>query len=444
MMQDPTPSTLLRAAEPRRPLGLRVAMAIGLVVASVVGFTSACGDATGDGGGGDECEGGVIINGVCEGKCTPDKCIADNTCVGNRCMLKCDAHTDCYPDGSQNCASAKEDGTSADIFVCQRNEVPRGMGIKCPFKFECDGVGICPNGQGCERAQCGNQPDACVKNEEACGKDEACTIGKCPDGSACVVNPCTAAECAPLSCLSKGEGDADAYCTRQDCQSDADCAGGFYCGITRDPHELCGSDPQKGDNAFCGTTSEPCIEPSALGQGNTMFEGSRCILRKTCIKRAQCAPCETDLDCSQLPTQKCVGQMDGTKSCARSCATKLDCDPDYDCLEGSCKPRFGGCKGTGEFCHPCQSDEDCGGKDTVKACIEASGNQRACFDYVLFSADCVAPDCVVCMTDADCPESPSGRHGECFDEGEGYGPADSVYHRCYLPYDAPDNKFGCW
>jgi hypothetical protein len=451
-----TPSTTSTSARPHRFgvtlscrfRALRVVMAIGLLAASAVGFTSACGGDSGPPP--DQCAGGVVLNGVCEGKCEPDKCLANNTCVGNRCMLTCDEHTDCYPDGSQDCQPATEDDTNASIFVCQRNSVPRGMGIKCPFKIECDGVGICPNGQGCERAQCGGQPDACVKDAKACGKDEACTLGTCPDGSACVVNPCTLAECQPLSCLSKGEGDADAYCTRQDCQSDADCAGGFYCGITRDPHELCGSDPQKGDNNFCGMTSEPCIDPSALGQGNTLFEGSRCILRKTCVKRPQCAPCTTDLDCSQFPTQRCV-QVNGEGRCARSCAADSDCDPDYQCTNASCVPRFGACTGQGEFCHPCLSDEDCGGKDSTKACIGASGDERACYDSALLATPCdPAKGCVECLTDADCPASPSGRHGECFNEGEGVMQGAPEYRRCYLPFDVPEGPpfepgtYSCW
>jgi hypothetical protein len=450
MMQHPT-SLTPTTAKPRR-LGAvtRIAAALGLLMLAATGLSFACGGSVEEQGSKptpeEQCDdaGGVWLNNVCEGKCTPDKCIAENTCVGNRCVLKCDAHTDCYPDGSQNCSPATEDDTNAAITTCQANEVPKGMGIKCPFKAECDGLGICPNGKGCERYHCGFQPDLCVRDAAACGDNQDCTIGKCPDGTGCAINPCLAAECKALACQTTGEGDADAYCTRQDCASDADCAGGFYCGITRDPHEICNSDPQKGDNNLCGMTSEACINKSALGQGNTLFEGSMCILRKTCLKRGQCAPCATDLDCSQLPLQTCK-QIGGEGRCARACSLDKDCDPDYACLEGSCIPRFGACKGSGNFCEPCQSDEDCASNGTRKACIEASGGQRACFNYEQFATPCdPAKGCVECTTDLDCPASPSGRHGECFDEGEGYTPSDAVYHRCYLPYDAPDNKFECW
>lgn len=456
MMQHPT-SLTKNAAKPRRlreASVLRVVAALGLLMFSATGLSFACGgdaDETKPPGPQltpeEECAevDGVWLNGICEGKCTPDKCVTENTCVANRCVLKCDSHRDCYPDGSQDCAPATEDDTNAAILTCQPNSVPRGMGYECPNIDECAGLGTCPSGKGCERFHCNWQPDTCTRDAVACGDDQNCTIGKCAaDGTPCTVQPCLANECSALSCITTGAGDADAYCTRHDCQADTDCAGGFYCGITRDPHELCNSDPQKGDSNFCGMTSEACINKSALGQGNTLFEGSLCILRKTCLKRGQCAPCATDLDCSQLPNQTCK-QIGGEGRCARACSASSDCDPDYECLEGSCIPRFGACKGTGKFCEPCQSDEDCGTAGSRTACIEGSGGQRACFNFDQFATPCdPAKGCVECMTDADCPLSPSGKHGECFDEGEGYGPGDSVYRRCYLPYDAPDNKFGCW
>ena len=455
MMQHPT-SFMPNARAPRRLRGgavTRVVMTLGLLMLSAAGLSFACGGSVEETKGPrpdltpeEECSevGGVWLNNACEGKCTPDKCIAENTCVGNRCVLKCDAHTDCYPDGSQNCSPATEDDTSAAILTCQFSDVPRGMGIKCPFKTECEGVGVCPNGKGCERWQCGNQPDTCTRDQAACGENQDCNLGKCPDGSFCTINPCLAADCKPLSCQTTGEGDADAYCTRQDCETDNDCAGGFYCGITRDPHELCNSDPQKGDNNLCGMTADACVTKSSLGQGNTLFEGSMCILRKTCLKRAQCSPCMSDLDCSQLPLQSCK-QVGGEGRCVRACAADIDCDPDYMCTEGSCVPRFGACKGSGNFCEPCQNDEDCGGVGSRKACIEASGGQRACFNYNQFATPCdPAKGCVECTTDLDCPKSPSGKHGECFDEGEKVFPGDAVYHRCYLPFNAPDNKFECW
>lgn len=392
------------------------------------------GGSGGSGGSATDCVGGVIVDGVCEGKCSPDKCAFEqNTCVDNRCRLICDSHKDCYTDGSQNCTPGKEDDTDADVTVCQFTGKPAGQGTSCPFGTECGNWLACPDGAACFASQCGGDPAACVLDQDACGDTENCTIGKCTGDSApCRVNCQT--ECgAWLDCQTKGEADADAYCTKRDCESDADCLGGYYCGIIRDPHEICGSDPQKGDNNFCGQTSEPCQEPGM--DGKSTFEGSLCMLRKSCLKRDQSVPCETNLDCSQIDGQLCA-DLAGEKRCARACANDNDCTPDYGCNAGACLPRFGAwVGGGGGFCEPCVSDEDCGKNGTTWACAELSGGMRACFDEAF-------PD--TCTTDADCPTSPSGKHGTCFDEDFGFAPGDSLYHRCYLPISLSDNKTSCW
>jgi hypothetical protein len=394
------------------------------------GGTGGAGGSTGAG----DCIGGVVVNGVCEGKCTPDKCIEGNTCVGNRCMLKCDSHKDCYPDGSQSCVPAKEDDTAADISVCQFTGKSAGVGTSCPFGPECANWLSCPDGGTCFASQCAGDTAACVLDDVACKDVENCIFGKCPDGSGCRADCAT--NCKPwLECDTKGEADADAYCTQRDCVSDDECLGGYYCGIVRDPHEICGSDPPKGDNNLCGSTLEPCKTPGQ--DGTSLFEGSLCMLRKSCIKRAQGAPCTTDLDCSLIDSQKCVA-FGGETHCSNKCGIEGDCLSDADCDAGlgACVPKFGAWKGTGgKFCEPCLSDEDCGAKGTSWACAELSGGARACFDESF-------PD--TCTKDSDCPKAPGGKAGTCFDEGEGFSAADNLYHRCYLPLNPSDNKTSCW
>ena len=424
MQQVLSPSAGARPAPLRR--SFQAAAALGSLILGILGFAGACGD-------GEKCVGGVLneATGVCEGKCQPDKCLDGNSCIGNRCVLTCDSHADCFA-GTQDCAAAVEDDTGAQIMACSANGKEPGFGSACPFGVECGGFGACPDGSACSAIQCGGAPDACVRDEAACGSDENCTIGKCPDGNGCSVAKCAAAECVvPLSCVGKGEGDADAYCSAHGCATDAECPGGFQCGITRDPREICGTD--KGNSGVCGTTNETCVAPAELAAAGLM-EGSVCILQNTCIKRTQCASCETDLDCSLVEGQRCVAVGDENR-CARTCNYDSDCDPDYACDTGACKPRFGACKGQGNFCEPCQNDTDCGGPDTSKACVELSGGQRACFDYSF-------PD--TCNSDADCPMSPGMKRGSCLDEGEGVTPQDSIYHRCYVPLNPVDNKSGCW
>jgi len=415
MQQLSSPSAAATPAARARRARLPVHAAIALLslVIAAAGAISACSE-------GDKCVGGVIVDGVCEGKCDPSDCKEGNTCVGNRCVLVCDSHQDCDTD-AQDCAAAVEDDTGKQILACQRSEKHLGFGHGCPFGVECGAFGVCPDGQSrCSILECQGNPDACAD-------------GKCPDGSPCLVSACAAAECSvPLTCLSAGEGDADSYCTTDGCQADADCPSGYYCGVTRDPREICGTN--KGNNGLCGETTAPCVEPGQLA-AEGLVEGSVCALRNTCLKRTPCSPCETDLDCSMGEGQRCVALSGGEKVCARSCNSNADCDPDYACNANACTPRFGACRGQGNFCEPCQDDTDCGGPETRKACGSLSGSQRACFDF---------GTAVPCTTDANCPTSPSSRHGECLDEVEGVAPSSPSYHTCYFPKTESDSKFGCW
>lgn len=409
--------------------------------------TTSSGDA--GAGGGHICP-GIVVNGKCVEACTPDKCLAGNVCVGNACKLPCKTLLDCAEDGTQTCAAAKEDGTGSAVTVC----LPSGKvgGLSCPLGTECKGVSACPDGARCNAAQCGGKPETCAVDKEVCGEDASCTAGKCPDGGACNVFACSAAECRPLVCHGAGPGDADAYCTHDDCGKDADCASGFYCGVTHDAHDICGPqcaggtcdsgpgkgqackldpDCQKGNNATCGKTIEPCIAPADFGKdGATYFEGKTCLDRKTCLKRIDCAPCETALDCSEAPAQKCV-QIGDVKNCARTCAVSKDCPADFKCDAGACVPRSGACRGSG-FCDHCVDDGDCA---DGASCIDASGGQKACMKVPLDTK---------CTKDSDCPKAPSGKYGACLSETQNLTPSDSAYHYCYLPWDNAKTKFECW
>src|SRR5262245_53352770 len=102
---------------PRRPRfgRIRAALLLGGLAAAASGGIGACAS-TPDAKSGETCVGGVIKDGVCEGKCKPELCLEGNTCVDNRCVLQCDSHLDCYQ-GIQDCARAIEDDTKAEIFV---------------------------------------------------------------------------------------------------------------------------------------------------------------------------------------------------------------------------------------------------------------------------------------------------------------------------------------
>jgi hypothetical protein len=364
-----------------------------------------------------EAQGGIFVEvdgkEICEEKCRPEFCLEGNVCVGNRCKLVCDSHLDCYSIAggdaeTQACTAVKQDSKNglndgADVLVCDTSPKVAEAGVACPKGDECGGVFACPDGSACDPAA---------------------------DGA------CPAAECKPMVCRTTGPGDADAYCTTVDCKADTDCAPGFYCGVIRLPNNICGTD--KGEE-------DPCVDPSTFSQnGATFQEGPVSLIQNACLKRDLCAPCVNAVDCSLRGDFACV-QIGATTNCAKTCLTEDDCPDDYNCAAaapptpGYCVPGTGSCEppATNNFCHPCLNDLDCGppGADNTVACIEDSVGQGACFDTTF-------PD--TCTTDADCPESPSGRPGECLDEGEGLTSADQLYHRCYLPFFSGAGSFQCW
>ena len=312
------------------------------------------------------CVGGVIrADGGCEAKCVASKCLANNTCVDNACALKCSSHLECDV-FAQRCVAATEDDTDAGVEVCAAAPV-RQIGAPCP-------------------------------------------AGECP---------------APMTCHISGPGDATAYCTR-DCLTNADCPGGYECGTQRDPHAICGT--TKGNSNFCGTTTDDCWD-AGYGPGTSYLEGSYCLEHLVCLKRDDCAPCQTDLDCS-LTRDRCV-DVNGAKRCAPACTVGTDCELDKTCVQGACKPLYGACTGSG-FCAPCRADSDC---EPNFECSHLHGNERSCVD-VQFS--------VTCNASADCPVAPSGRHGMCLDESAQTYPGDSLYHRCYVPFDEASNTYTCY
>ena len=353
-------------------------------------------------------------------------------------MLVCDAHADCAEDGSQDCKPAVEDGTDAAIFACQSNGKSVGIGIECPFETECDGLYSCKTtGESCNPTQCGGAADACKLDTDACYAKANCNSGKCPDGSACTVFSCSPQDCvADLVCITKGEGDAEAYCTKRDCVADTDCPGGYYCGAKRDPREICDSKPQKGNSNICGNVSinTPCIDPSELNE--TLFEGPACALRNTCLKREECAPCETDLDCGGLANHCIAMPNESTKRCARECATSKDCGRDFACQDiagagNVCVHKFGACVGSGNFCEPCLDDTDCGPLTGTSVCFTHNDGQRGCGDISFPTS---------CTSDADCPKSPSGLNALCVLDD----PNSSLFQKCYIFAENALSKYTCW
>lgn len=438
------------------------------------------------------CEGYVEADGDCVPKCDPSKCLAGNVCVENQCRLACSSHLECFAGGQvgtqllpqQACTPTNDDGGAA-VSVCletghQPPATGPAQGKACPFGEGDCATKICANGLECDPMACGGKPAECVKDEALCAGKEECNIGKCAsDGARCTVTTCEPSECKALTCNSSGEGDATAYCMRTDCSADEQCGPGFYCGYVRDPHDVCGEtcsggkcsdgractkdgDCQKGNNTFCGKTLEPCIDPKTKPAGTTFEEGPLCMMRRACLRRDECTPCTTNLDCSagagalclnlgvspDKPALACASLCKddtncradqacvpaGGNTCGKApgvyCTTAADCPAEGDTCEARnvCRPRSGGCNAEGasdsKFCFSCVSDLDCGGPDSSWGCSELGSGERACFDQSFSTT---------CTKDTDCPKSPGGASGTCLDENDGVNPGDDVYHRCYFP-----------
>jgi hypothetical protein len=447
----------------------------------------------------------VIEEGLCVGKCSPELCTIGNTCVGNRCVLTCDSHDDCY--AGFDCTPSVEDDTGATITTCQPSTKAALLGEACYFGTECDAATVCPDGTLCGGSLCGGQ---------------ACTDGACPDGTACTPQSCDEVACRSPWCVGAVGGESptgQSYCAQLDCTADTDCAAGMYCGVVRDFHEICGKTIELG-------SQKPCIDPADFTtDGKTYQEGSVSLLRNSCLLRKQCAPCATDLDCAGKAGQLC-SILGGESRCAATCLTDDDCEADSACQDDPahpgtlvCTPRYGSCTGDAEFCSPCVSDLDCGGPETSGLCSSTTGG-RSCIDYS-FSTTCemkcpdgtacdqflcgtkpcvdgvcqankacnadpcdgepcvdsrcpddsycnadpcngdlcengVCPNTTACVEqnctnaqcrgdDTACPLSVDGlHHGECFDKDEGYRKSDFEYGRCYLPYYSGPALYQCW
>ena len=233
-------------------LASRPFVAVALVAFSCVGLAfSGCGDSgstTDDPP--DECVGGVIVEGVCEGKCDSSKCLENNVCVGNRCLLQCTDHEQCFSPAEgdptlQECAPQQQDTEAGlndgdAVLVCTNISKPLRTGLGCPFGTECE-----------------------ASDDYACPNGTRCTSGEDSDA-------CSAAECKPLVCLGTGEGDADAYCTNVDCTEDAHCGPGMYCGIVRSSTQICGT--MKGDEGIHETNAEALKKLKPVKEGGTVNE----------------------------------------------------------------------------------------------------------------------------------------------------------------------------
>lgn len=164
-------------------------------------------------------------------------------------------------------------------------------------------------------------------------------------GAACTaLQGVNAEECdyeSGFYCQFNDRNDPNAFCTRYDCESDADCTGGYFCGSAND---------------------------IPFGAKEKRVIGAT---HKACLPRTFCSPCETDLDCAPdngVP-QFCERDVNGAGYCTKECSKDTNCNDEAACVDGLCAPIAQVCVGDGSFCSPCRSDADCatGGGACVKS-----------------------------------------------------------------------------
>lgn len=275
--------------------------------------------------------------------CDPSQCAPKNECIDDgketKCRLVCAAHAD------------------------------------CPFNYVC---------------QAGAAKPFCVKTLDIPKKEGQWGTPCQPAGGE--ANPACDAETA-FGCYASAPSDATAYCTRFDCATDADCAGGYWCATVN-------------------------ASPNATATKRTLGE-----TRTVCLKRAYCSPCTADFDCPLVDGKqsRCIEDNTGVKFCANVCATNSNCALDASCSvvaeDGTklCLPRAGTCKGDGSMCSPCRSDADCpnglcirGGYTTERFCSVKSPSSCAT------KGDCppftgVSTTKIGCQTASDDPNIPKGQ-----------------------------------
>lgn len=238
------------------------------------------------------------------------------------------------------CSSKDENAApSCDDAKCKPGNkcLPLDGEVKCrkTCASNVDPATSCPAGYTCVAPDDGNEP-FCVEDN---AKIEAKPNGQW--GFACnptdgLENPaCDGAQ--EFYCYGESPTDGNSYCTRFSCETDRDCAAGYWCATVN-------------------------VGPNVATTKRTTHD-----TQTVCLKRTYCATCKVDLDCPPLDgrPQHCAPDQLGGSFCTPECKTSTNCNFEAKCVDVGvgakvCYPRAGACTGDGSLCAPCRSDADCG------------------------------------------------------------------------------------
>jgi hypothetical protein len=273
-------------------IGLALPLSVGIGASGCSSSSSSNGDAT---------DGGTAASSCVDSQCKPNnKCIS--TTQDRKCRFPCTKHMDCPFNYS---CTANDTDDSAYCVANAKTFEPKATG---QWGFLCKASGGIANNPDCDSAQ-------------------------------------------GFQCFGVSPTDGAAFCTQYNCEADADCGAGFYCGTANEA---------------------PNVTTVKHSAGKTF---------KVCLPRTYCSPCTTDIDCGTqggVPLH-CVTDTKGANYCASECATDSNCQSDARCAGygafKACTPRAGVCVGDGSFCSPCHSDADC----SNGICFDADySNEKFC------------------------------------------------------------------
>jgi hypothetical protein len=263
--------------------------------------------------------------------CQDSLCAANNKCIDNgkntECRLQCAKQEDC-PSKYQCVVTPK-----GDVTYCAPLEGYTAQ--------------ITPKDQGQWGAPC--KPNGGLDANPDCDSDQN------------------------FWCYGENPTDGEAFCTQYQCNSDAECKGGYWCATIN---------------------AAPDVRTTKHSVG---------VTTTACLPRRFCSPCKSDVDCPSdngVP-QHCVAGSDDATFCAPECQNSGNCRLDATCESfgdfKACKPRAGLCKGDGSLCSPCYSDADC----PNGICLTASYSREKYCGVKSAKPCAVVNDALV----SDCPSS---------------------------------------
>lgn len=308
---------------------------------------AACG-ANGSCSAGSQCYGLQGIGYACLQACTSDSsCQNGGSCqrLGSVSLCICQADSDCKNGTVCNnslvqsfgqCAPKNTKPTQCEAGYACTYSGSSNYCLPAPSQEagqECGGTLRCKAGHFCAQTEGGGY--VCIRE---CNSNTDCQ----PEGGSCFQSSgysfcnCNSSACSP-GYVCKAISSRNKVCTKNSCQSDADCGDGMIC-----------------KNSQCEKPATGCLSDINCDPGKYCVNGA-------CVECRTDADCATGLQCTQNTCQKktetcfsdtdCVaGQICQRGTCVNrpGCASDPDCPANYVCRDTQCIPA-----------DACKTQQDC-------------------------------------------------------------------------------------